>query len=456
MRVFISYARRDKAELQRLLSAFQAARFHVWWDEELGGGELWWRGILEQIRGCDVFIFALSQNSLESRHCESEYRYAKAVDKRVLPVQIGGAKINSLRESPFAAQNVIDYRIPSENTAIRLIEDARQTRKKPLPDPLPPEPPRPYEFFTQVKEEISGGHLLPIKQLQLLSKLKGRLEEEAGDPAARADIARLLYDFRNRPDTTPEIRAECDAELKSLNFKPPDDRRLTRRRVLAGAALLLAVVALVVWSLVSPGRQVTPGRLQGVLLTDKEIGTVMGTDMSGGAITNKTMDNLPEFKPPECVGTLYNGNIAVYKDTGYSDTRIQPFRHPADGPRDAYVYESVFLFPEPTKATDLVGATAEKWKETCMGHPATPPDGSTWTFDRIERQGSQLVVDATMSQGGELPFACQKVMRAEGKVGIEVLVCSKSGYKGNEAVDIAEKMAGKVTDLTAWPRRWFP
>jgi hypothetical protein len=438
------------------LSAFQAARFHVWWDEELGGGELWWRGILEQIRGCDVFIFALSQNSLDSKHCLTEYRYAKAVDKRLLPVQIGGAKSNSMRESPFAAMNVIDYRVPSENTAIRLIEDARQTRRKPLPDPLPPEPPRPYEFFMEMKEEISGRQLIPTHQLQVLFKLKERLKEEAGDSAARADIADLLYNLRNRPDMTPEIRAECDAELKSLNFKPPGDRGLTRRRVLAGAALLLAVVvALVVWSVVSPGRQVTPARLQDVLLTDKEIDTVMGTDMSGGAITNKTGDNLPEFKPPECVGTLYNGNIAVYKDTGYSETRIQPFRHPAHGPRDAYVWQSVFLFPWPTKATELVGATAEKWKETCLRRTATPPDGSTWTFDRIESQGLQLLVDATMLQGGELPFACQKVMRAEGKVGIEVLVC-RNALKRNEAVDIAEKMAGKVTDLTAWPRRWFP
>jgi hypothetical protein len=307
-----------------------------------------------------------------------------------------------------------------------------------------------------MKEEISGRQLIPTAQLQVLFKLKERLQEEAGDSAARAEIAGLLYDLRNRPDTTPEIRAECDAELESLNFKPPGDRRLTRRRVLAGAVLLLAVVAaLVVGSVVLPGRQVTPARLQDVLLTDKEIDTVMGTDMSGGAITNKTLDNLPEFKPPECVGTLYNGNIAVYKDTGYSETRIQPFRHPADGPRDAYVWQSVFLFPWPTKASELVGATAEKWTGACLRRPATPPDGSTWTFERIESQRSQLLVDATMVQGGELPFACQKVMRAEGTVGIEVLVC-RNALKRNEAVDIAEKMAGKVTDLTEWPRKWFP
>jgi hypothetical protein len=460
MRVFISYARRDKAKLQRLLSAFQAAHFDVWWDQELSGGASWWRGILEQIRSCDVFVFALSENSLHSKHCLTEFRYAEAVGKRVLPVQIGGVK--EIRETPFAAWHVIDYQIPAENTGIRLIEDARRTTSKPLPDPLPPEPPRPYEYLTQMKEELSGPQLIPTDQQQLLFKLKEQLKKEAGDPAARADIAGLLDDLRNRPDTTPEIRAECDAELESLNFRRPGDRRLTRRRVLAGAVLLLAVVtAVVVGSVMLPGRQVTTARLKDVLLAAKDVDTVMGTDMKSGGIVEHTGEIPPGFAPPECIGTLYNGNIAVYKDTGYSDTRNQALKHPAEGSDpDAVVFQSAFLFPSPTRATELVGATAEKWK-TCSDRPVTvtePGDGqvSTWTFGRSDYEGSHLVVNATLSQGPELPYACQKVMRAESMVGIEVLVCRKSAPIGNEAVGIAEKMAGKVADLTAWPRRWFP
>lgn len=463
MKVFISYSRRDKAKLQRLLSAFQAARFDVWWDEELSGGEVWWRGILEQIRGCDVFVFALSQNSLDSRHCLTEHRYAEAVDKRVLPVQIGGVK--SIQDSPFAATNVIDYQIPSENTAIRLIEDARRTTRKPLPDPLPPEPPRPYEFFMQMKEEInSGPQLIPTDQQKLLLKLNERLKEEAGDPAARADIAGLLYDLRNRPDTTPEIRAECDAELKSLNFKRPGDPRLTQRRLLAGAALLSAVVVVagVGVSVMLPGPQVTSRRLNDVLLTGKEIDTVMASDMSDGAgpIVVNTGENVPGFVPPECIGTLYNGNIEVYKDTGYTDTRNQAFKHPAHvGDPDAVVQQSVVLFPSPTRASNLVGATAEKWR-TCSDRSVTvtEQDGrvSRWTFGPVDDRGSQLLVNAKLLQGGELPYACQKVMRAESKVGIEVLVCRKSAGIGNDAVGIANEMVGRVTHLTSWPRRWFP
>ena len=65
--VFLSYSSRDRGQLDDLLSALRRADEDVWFDEELGGGEQWWQQILERIRGCDVFLFALSDNSLESQ-----------------------------------------------------------------------------------------------------------------------------------------------------------------------------------------------------------------------------------------------------------------------------------------------------------------------------------------------------------------------------------------------------
>ncbi len=160
------------------------------------------------------------------------------MNKRVLPVLIGGVK--SMRESPFAAWHVIDYRIPSENTAIRLIEDVRQTRRKPLPDPLPPEPPGPYAYLMQMKSDITDPQLIPQEQLQLLLELKARLNEEAADPAPRADIASQLYALRDRSDTTAETRAEIDAMVESLDLKRPHDRIGERG---AGAQLSSSVFA---------------------------------------------------------------------------------------------------------------------------------------------------------------------------------------------------------------------
>ena len=38
--VFLSYSTRDRADLENLLSALRRADVEVWFDEELGGGEV--------------------------------------------------------------------------------------------------------------------------------------------------------------------------------------------------------------------------------------------------------------------------------------------------------------------------------------------------------------------------------------------------------------------------------
>jgi hypothetical protein len=65
--VFVSYSSRDRDAVRSLTQDLQDADEQVWMDQRLAGGEAWWRAILEQIRGCDVFIFALSQNSIQSK-----------------------------------------------------------------------------------------------------------------------------------------------------------------------------------------------------------------------------------------------------------------------------------------------------------------------------------------------------------------------------------------------------
>lgn len=216
MKVFVSYSSRDKAAVQELISAFRLADEQVWWDEELDGGESWWRMILDQIRLCDVFVCALSQNSLDSKFCQAQLRYAQNLGKPMVPVQIG--RVESMRINALAATHVIDYRTPSVDTGIRLIADLRRATRQPLPDPLPPEPPMPYLHLMRMQADISGPEIRPTEQLQLLVELKARLNEEAPDPAARADIVGLLYDMRNRLDTTAETRAEIDAMLESLDL----------------------------------------------------------------------------------------------------------------------------------------------------------------------------------------------------------------------------------------------
>ena len=146
MKVFVSYSSRDGALVRSLAADLERARVHVWYDVDLGGGESWWLKILEQIRECTVFMFALSDSALRSEPCRAELEYARALELPILPVQIG--EVSTYRTDPIFATQLIDYRDSTRDTGIALISALHEsaTRRGDLPDP-PPEPPTtPYEY----------------------------------------------------------------------------------------------------------------------------------------------------------------------------------------------------------------------------------------------------------------------------------------------------------------------
>ena len=446
MTVFVSYSRRDEKLVQRLLSAFRHAQEEVLYDRELPGGELWWQKILEQIRRCDVFVFALSQNSLDSKPCMAELQYAEALSKPVLPVLVG--RVIAERTSPFAATHYIDYRNPNADSGSQLISNLHRyaANRQPLSDPLPPEPPMPFLYLMRLQKDITGPQEIPPpEQLQMLVELKSRLNEEAGDASARADIARLLWKLRDRTDAAPATRAEVDKMLDELDLKRPYARRVSRTWLLGGVALLVAVVVAVVVGFVmvsgrDDARAIPTEKLATALLTDKEIDGVIGTsDMKGGEIADKTYaTNLKgSVRPPDCNGALYN--------VGYRESRNQALKSDATG---LFVNQSAIGFPSPARASAFVLDSADRWK-TCSDQPVEviEPDGSrsVWTFTPLDVKGSQIIQAMTLQREQEA-YVCQKELRAESSVVIEMQVCGD--HSNDEAVSLAEKMAAKVDELT--------
>lgn len=222
MAAFISYSSRDRALVEGLLKAMRRAHLPVWLDEELTGGESWWREILTQIRDCEVFIVALSKNLLDSKACQAELRYAQALGKPVLPVQVG--PMDTLRINPLSAMQVIDYRTPDLESGIELISSVNALRAKtpPLPDPLPEEPPIPFAYLMRLASTISDPTGLSAQQqTALVSELKAGLEEDGSDELARRDIAELLRMLRDRSDVTWRTRTEVESVLASLDAPAP-------------------------------------------------------------------------------------------------------------------------------------------------------------------------------------------------------------------------------------------
>lgn len=74
MRVFISYARKDAAELAlELHRRLAEAGLVPWMDKaEIGGGKVWGKEIERAIDECDVTVALLSTGSYQSDICRAE------------------------------------------------------------------------------------------------------------------------------------------------------------------------------------------------------------------------------------------------------------------------------------------------------------------------------------------------------------------------------------------------
>jgi hypothetical protein len=215
--LFVSYSSQDRSLIEPLATALRRARQQVWFDEDLGGGEAWWNEILQQIRSCEVFVVALSNHSLESKPCAAEWHYAQALDRPILPVRVG--PVDSMRANPLAALQVIDYQNPTVDTGIQLVTAVHQlaAQQRPLPSPLPDEPPVPFAYLMRLSGTLAEQALDPLQQTHLLTELKSGLEEDGNDPTARNDIARLLRMLRDRRDVTYRTRTEIDELLTSVD-----------------------------------------------------------------------------------------------------------------------------------------------------------------------------------------------------------------------------------------------
>jgi serine/threonine kinase PknH len=216
--VFVSYSSRDKDAVKSLTQDLQDADEQVWLDQRLAGGDAWWRAILEQIRGCDVFIFALSQNSIQSKPCQAELHYAQALGLPILPVQVG--PVDSMQLNPLATVQAIDYRSSTPNTGMRLSAalQRERARRQPLPSPLPDEPEVPFEYLIRLYTTVAGpDQLSPRDQAALVAQLRVGLREDGDHDATRNDIVTLLTKLRDREDVTYRTRTDVEAILASID-----------------------------------------------------------------------------------------------------------------------------------------------------------------------------------------------------------------------------------------------
>jgi hypothetical protein len=181
----------------------------AWW------GEQWWRAILQQIRTSRVFVFLVSESWAQSKPCQAEYAYAKALGIPLLPVQVGD--LASLRILLFGKLQMIDYRLASKDAFIVLLQSVVRLSAVAwtAPAPPPPEPDVPYEYLMRLGDRAAAASLPPEAQIDLLDQIRRALEVET-DERARQDLVGLLATLRGRSDITFRTATEADNLVASL------------------------------------------------------------------------------------------------------------------------------------------------------------------------------------------------------------------------------------------------
>ncbi|MBV8789930.1 MAG: sensor domain-containing protein [Mycobacterium sp.] len=495
MALFISYSSQDRSTVDALTNALRKGQQQVWFDQELGGGESWWNKILEQVRSCDVFIVALSNNWLQSKPSQAELRYAQALNRPILPVRIGD--IDSMRVNPLAALQIIDYREPSVDAGIQLVTavHALQSKPVPLPEPLPEEPPVPFGYITRLGNTLAEKELSPQQQTQLLIELRSGLDEDGDDPSARSDIAQLLRMLRLRHDITYRNRTEIDNVLAEIEAKnsgseggattaaaeaqpaavaaptqpsrpatgaasgagAPAGKSNKRLMIIGGAAVAVIAAIAVVVVLTTQGTSkkssapagdhpqtgaaAPPGRLDAILLGPPEVATIMGLP------SIEIKDQTQQLRPPsgslsnlECLGAFEPIEESVYTGSASRAVRGQLLR---TSDYDFRVQQAAVAFPNAEKAQAFVTASADKWKACANKSVTMTTDRDRvfrWTFGSVA--GAPPTISQLRTPADPARPSCQRVLSAVSDVVLDVEACAVGAT--DQASRLTQKMTAKV------------
>ena len=211
IRIFISYNRESQDVVRTLAQDFEEFGHKVWFDYELTGGQAWWGQILERIRECDLFVFTLSPQALDSYACKLEWTYAFVLCKTILPILVADGVSMNLVPPELSALQHVDYRSQDKKAVFALNKAlTKLPAPQPLPDPLPEPPEIPVSYLSNLKDQIETTQSLSFQEQ---SALVLQLKERLANQDESNDVRKLLQHLRKRDDLLAKISREIDSLL---------------------------------------------------------------------------------------------------------------------------------------------------------------------------------------------------------------------------------------------------
>jgi hypothetical protein len=260
--VFLSYARSDLADAQRLTATLQQAGLSVWWDRRLQGGDYFDDVIEQAIRNADHVVVLWSAGAVASRFVKDEASLALDLGKLV-PVAIEPVD-PPLRFRSLQTISLVDWDgtvSASEFVALRLSLERRsapglrlEVGARPMPGtPAFASPPSAPPARTE-----PAAPAAPRSSNRAVAALQDRAER--GDRTAQIALARRLLDGAGVPADAAEgerwlrLAGEADAEAlyelgrrlvsgSGVQADPEEGRRLLQEAAARGHRRALGELA---------------------------------------------------------------------------------------------------------------------------------------------------------------------------------------------------------------------
>ena len=405
LKIFCSYPRTRSEAVAEIATQLDQMGQHVWHDRELSGGQEWWDTILDQIRGCDCFVFLLCEDALTSRACRAELDYAHATGRSILPLVVGPPVPDAVL--PRYLSRLQHIEVGNVMAVARALLNLPASH--PLPDPLPEPPPVPISYLDELAAVLDQPELPMAEQRDLVGALRHRLTS-GEDPEAAVS---LLHRLRRRPDVSAAVAQDIDNELDRHQRHaavapatapvpsppPPPPPPAGPPRAAAGAPAAHAPV--------SPGAASTPApRAVGGRVAALAAAVVLAAGVVGGGIAlvgrhdpspppPTTPPSTPTTPPDTTVDTVDISRDALPSDFG-DDPVMDDLAQSCDG-GDLNDCDDLYAEAAPDSNYELFG-------RTCGARVPLPFDGGCSTdFD-------PALSDAAWACNGGDPDACSALV----------------------------------------------
>ncbi|WP_199255559.1 sensor domain-containing protein [Mycolicibacterium mengxianglii] len=184
------------------------------------------------------------------------------------------------------------------------------------------------------------------------------------------------------------------------------------------------------------------GELAATLLSVEEINSIMGADDIEMVDSSESMlDHSGDVSDPSCLGSLYNAEERVYRDSGWSEVVDEVLTQPR-GESVQWVEQTAVRFPSAADASSFYDDAKAQW-EQCGDRDLSVFDGEhvfTWEFEPISVAGTTLSQSAQQLDSDG--WTCQHALSAAGDVVVEASACSMN--LRDEAVTIVEALVKNV------------